>query len=274
MLRQDGEPAPLFPASDTIARLIERAADSGMTVTLDGDVQPLPPMADRAAYRLVQEALTNAAKHAPGAAVTVRLATDTSTGQAVVSVVNEPPPDAATSGTPAGGGHGLVSLDERIRLAGGRLHARPVDGGFAVTARLPLTEGAAATPPGTQQALARARRNVRRSMLDAIWMPTVAGAVLLGLTFGYTYSTTYQSVLDADVYAGLRIDEPQSIVEPRLPANQVDDNRIRQAMPADPPGAGECRLYRTTTLEFSPVYRLCFTDGRLSHKDTIEFELR
>ena len=43
-------------------------------------------------------------------------------------------------------------------------------------------------------------------------------------------------------------------------------------MPADPPGADECRFYRTTTLELSPAYRLCFTDGRLTHKDRIEFD--
>jgi hypothetical protein len=115
---------PHAPANDTIGRLVDRAAASGLAVTVDGELEALPSMADRAAHRLVQEALTNAAKHAPGAAVTVRLATDTEAEEAVVSVRNEPPPDGSTAGTAAGGGHGLVGLDERIRLAGGRLRAR------------------------------------------------------------------------------------------------------------------------------------------------------
>ena len=67
------------------------------------------------------EALTNAANHAPGAAVTVSLATDTATEEAVVSLSMLHRRTVPPTGTPAGGGYGLVGLDERVRLAGGRL---------------------------------------------------------------------------------------------------------------------------------------------------------
>jgi signal transduction histidine kinase len=190
VLRQDGDTAPLLPTGDSVAALVERAAASGMDVTLQGELGPLPPMADRAAYRAVQEALTNATKHAPGAAVTVTLATHATAGEAVIAVTNTAPP-AAPAQVSTSAGYGLVGLDERVRLAGGRLHAhRTGDGGFTVTARLPLTAGAAATPPGPQQELAstqqlaQARRKVRRTMVDALWL-TAAAAVLLVLLFAY-----------------------------------------------------------------------------------------
>ena len=66
VLREDGETAPVLPSDDTVGALVERAAAAGMTVTLEGELERLPPMADRAAYRVVQEALTNATKHAAG----------------------------------------------------------------------------------------------------------------------------------------------------------------------------------------------------------------
>jgi len=191
----------------------------------------------------------------------------------VVSVTNGPPPDGPSPGATSNGGHGLVSLDERVRLAGGHLHAGPAGGGFVITGRLPLVTGAASTPPDARQELAQARRNVRRSMLDAIWMPAAAGAVLLALVFGYNYYSTYRSVLDTEVYDGLRLGERQSTVEPRLPTDKADDNRLSANAPADPAGVDECRFYRTTTLSLSPAYRLCFTDGRLSHKDKLEIDL-
>ncbi|MEU8567099.1 histidine kinase [Streptomyces pathocidini] len=366
VLREKSEQAPLLPPGDTVASLVERAAASGMPVALEGELGPLPPMTDRAAYRLVQEALTNAAKHAPGAAVTVRLSTDAAAEEAVVTVANAPRPtgtprtghpsgtlrtghpvgaakaghpvgvaDVAPSGaaesaaeagkeakagkeeragkeaagtaeappaarqpaspagaaaragvtaehepSPAGpppgapsGGYGLVGLDERIRLAGGRLAAHPVDGGFEVTARLPLGEGAgtpaAATRPHAQRELAQARRRVRRSMIDAIWVPAAAAALLLGLMYAYDHYTAQREVLDQRVYGQLRIGAPQSSVAPRLPTRQAGGARRLPGAPADPRSTDACRFYRTTPDALTPVYRLCFTDGRLTHKDRV-----
>jgi signal transduction histidine kinase len=275
ILREDGQGPP---AADTVASLVERAAASGMAVALDDRLQPAPPMTDRAIYRVVQEALTNAAKHAPGAPVTVTLHREGP--EAVVSVVNERPsrPPATAPGRSGERGLGLVGLDERIRQASGTLHARPVDGGFAVTARLPLTPSATATatPPAResvpQRELAQARRKVRRSMIDAIWVPAVAALVLVPLIFAHDRYSSNRTLLDGAVYQQLRIGELQPSVERRLPAEQIGRGRRPLHAPADPPGAHECRFYRSTVQSMAPAYRLCFTDGRLSHKDEVDLE--
>ncbi|MPY93352.1 MAG: sensor histidine kinase [Acidimicrobiia bacterium] len=93
-----------------------------------------------AAYRIVQEALSNVIRHAPGARVDV--AVEAGAGPTTVTVLNGPPPPGAfgSTSTPSNGtsGHGLVGMRERARLLQGTLEARPLpDGGFEVTASLP-----------------------------------------------------------------------------------------------------------------------------------------
>jgi hypothetical protein len=85
------------PADDALSDLIDRARSSGMTVELrqEGDIGPLPALVDRARYRVVQEALTNATKHAGGAAVVVCV--EQPDGAAVVTVTNGRPPDGLLS---------------------------------------------------------------------------------------------------------------------------------------------------------------------------------
>ncbi|MFD0904596.1 sensor histidine kinase [Actinomadura sediminis] len=189
--------APTVPGRESIPELVERARASGVPVRLvqeddrDGtgqDAEEHPardagdaaagveavfagePMVALAAHRVAQEGITNAAKHAPGAAVTVRLAHRTAdrphdtapadvpadgpdgarTGGVIeVEVVNGPPPEDAPL-LPSGGGRGLTGLAERVRLVGGVLHAGPVPGGgFRVAARLPATpQGPRHAPPG------------------------------------------------------------------------------------------------------------------------------
>ena len=269
VLQEDGATAPVLPSDDTVGALVERAAAAGMAVTLEGELERLPPMADRAAYRVVQEALTNATKHAPGAAVTVRLSTDPAAGQAVVAVANAAPPAGSLPGTGAAG-FGLIGLDERVRLAGGRLQAEPVGDGFAVTARLPLTAGAATTPLDSKRELAVARRQARRSMIDAIWAPVVVSVVLLALVVGYDlYGSSERSVLDSEVYAQVRVGQSQSSVESRLPAREANGGERPPGAPADPRGTEECRFYRSNERSLSPAYRFCFSDGRLVHKGEV-----
>jgi signal transduction histidine kinase len=131
------EDAPLVPQPglSALPRLVEESRQAGLAVVLTDlpDDTPLDPAVSRAAYRIVQEALTNAGKHAPGAAVSV--AVERPAGQLVVRVVNGP--GHAVEPTP-GGGYGLVGLGERVRTLGGRLTAQPrLDGGFLVEAVLP-----------------------------------------------------------------------------------------------------------------------------------------
>ncbi len=139
ILRQEGEPAPRSPAS-TLARLDElvwRAAAAGLEVRTetDGRVRPLPFGVDVAAFRIVQEALTNVTRHAGPATATVRV----SYGERdlTVEVDDDGPGRAVHSG--AGGGKGIVGMRERVAALGGRLEAGPrPGGGFRVRARLPL----------------------------------------------------------------------------------------------------------------------------------------
>ncbi|TDV57254.1 signal transduction histidine kinase [Actinophytocola oryzae] len=119
----------------TVDGLVTASRDLGMTVTVEvtGTVAPLSPAADIAAYRLVQEGLTNARQHAPGAAVSIAVVYRA----AGVSVtVRNGRAEAPGTG---GGGHGLVGMRERIRHCGGELRVGPADGGgWEIAARLPL----------------------------------------------------------------------------------------------------------------------------------------
>ncbi|RFU20200.1 sensor histidine kinase [Geodermatophilus marinus] len=132
-----GEAAPRGPQPGLadLPALVRDARDAGLPVELAGSATgPVDPAAGRAAYRIVQEALTNAGKHAPGAPVTV--AVEQPGGELLVRVVNRAP--AAVPEAPVSGGYGLVGLAERVRTLGGRFRAEPrLDGGFVVEAVLP-----------------------------------------------------------------------------------------------------------------------------------------
>ncbi|MBG0819693.1 sensor histidine kinase [Planomonospora sp. ID91781] len=128
----DGEP---FADLSSLVRASERA---GQRVELHDRAGPLPPVTARVVYRVVQEGLTNAHKHAPDAPVTVSVDRD---GVGAVTVAVDNPP---ASGAPAdlpGSGSGLVGLAERVRLVGGTLHGGPVGleegGGWRLRAVLP-----------------------------------------------------------------------------------------------------------------------------------------
>ena len=126
------------PGLDDLADLVEqsRAAGAQVDLTLRPPVRATHASVELAAYRLVQEALTNARRHAPGAPVDVRVVGDEA--EVVVEVVN-PPAGAIPMPRVGGSGFGLVGMRERVRMLGGRLDAGPTArGGYALTARLPL----------------------------------------------------------------------------------------------------------------------------------------
>jgi signal transduction histidine kinase len=130
----DDAPLGPQPGLADLSRLVAQSGEAGMTVELRPlPDEPVDPSVGRAAFRIVQEALTNAAKHAPGAAVCVTV--ERRPEDVVVRVVSGPGVARAES---PGGGYGLVGLAERVRTLGGRLDAGPrLDGGFAVEAVLP-----------------------------------------------------------------------------------------------------------------------------------------
>ena len=128
------------PGLRDLESLVAHVREAGLPVELrfEGEPLALPPGIDLSAYRIVQEALTNALKHAGGAraAVTVRYETG--------AVELEVRDDGDGSGGGGGTGHGLIGMRERVALWGGRLDAgRPEGGGWAVRARLPVGSTAA-----------------------------------------------------------------------------------------------------------------------------------
>jgi signal transduction histidine kinase len=143
MLRDDAEAAERDPQPGlaTLEALLERSRGAGMAVELEvsGAPAPLAPGVDLAAYRIVQEALTNVRKHAAGARAVVTLAYER---EHVCLVVAN---DGSGPAAPANGsGHGLVGMRERAAMYGGEVIAGPrAEGGFAVRARLPLHGGEA-----------------------------------------------------------------------------------------------------------------------------------
>ncbi|MFJ3515978.1 sensor histidine kinase [Streptomyces sp. NPDC090131] len=131
------------PELADLPRLVAEARAAGGRIALAGPPEgdTPPALVGRTAYRIVQEALTNVRKHAPGADVDVRLTGGPGDGL-TVEVRNARPsvPDparAAAPGAAGGSGQGLIGLAERARLAGGELTALPADGGFRVHAWLP-----------------------------------------------------------------------------------------------------------------------------------------
>lgn len=124
LLREDSDAAPLSPVNEDVTELVRRARDSGMPITLDLAPGPVPGLA----HAVIQEGLTNAAKHAPGAPVGVRVSPERVT-------VRSGRPRARPLALP--GGLGLAGLRERVRLAGGTLTAGPVGDGFELDVSIP-----------------------------------------------------------------------------------------------------------------------------------------
>jgi signal transduction histidine kinase len=137
-LREDASlPGEVEPPAGlaSLESLVERHRAAGLDVTssIHGEQRQLPAAADRGAYRIIQEALTNAARHGNGNA-RVQLGF----GQRELELFVE---NALVPGRPAraeGGGHGLVGMRERAALLGGSLEAGPSEGRFEVRARLPI----------------------------------------------------------------------------------------------------------------------------------------
>ncbi|TMS00491.1 sensor histidine kinase [Nonomuraea basaltis] len=147
----DGSSDGEAPASglDRLGDLVERARSTGLpaTVTISGVRRELPAEVDRAAYRIVQEALTNVSRHAGGATAAIRV--DYAGEELIVQVDDD---GTASKDAPPVPGVGLLGMRERVTALGGRLRAEPrPEGGFTVRAELPLKE----TSPLNETVLAK-----------------------------------------------------------------------------------------------------------------------
>ncbi|MEU9916998.1 sensor histidine kinase [Streptomyces sp. NPDC051001] len=136
-LRTPGD-APRAPAPglDRLPELVEQAASAGLTVEIEGEAPELAPGTDLAAFRIVQEALTNVVRHSGSRHARVHLAHDE--GTTLRLRIDD---DGPATGADAGGsGNGLAGMRERAAALGGTIEAGPrPDGGFRVLAVLPLT---------------------------------------------------------------------------------------------------------------------------------------
>ncbi|WP_404952825.1 sensor histidine kinase [Streptomyces sp. 147326] len=279
---------PTASSVEPVEELVARARESGVTVDLrrEGQAGALSPLVDRTAYRVVQESLTNAIKHAPGAAVRVRIVhqgarTEVRVANSAPSAGPSPVPVPAPAGAPASGHRGLTGLRERVRLIGGTLHAAPRRGGFEVLATLP--DQVAPRRPGTAEELleetgtgsesgrrlAAARRSTRRRFAVAVAAPAGLGLLLLGSAAYLAHQLTACVLRPAD-FAALRTGQERTELAPLLPDRDfryVPD--AVKALPA-PPGT-VCAYYRSSgsLLDQADVYRLCYSGSRLTAKDVL-----
>ncbi|QIP71860.1 ATP-binding protein [Streptomyces sp. VN1] len=268
VLREDDEPAPLAPAGESLDELVARAAESGLPVRWE-DGHPAAPApepggpAERLLHRTLREALTNAARHAPGAPVVVAV-----TGRASGTTVTVTNGAATGPGAPSAGGTGLLGLRAAVTSAGGGFEAGPHGKGFRVRAYVPAqrTGARAPAPPAPTAPFTRARRRVALGLGAAAG----AGLVLVGAAFGWYAYTETHAVLAPSAYAPLRPGTPYGDLAAVLPDREAHDPPTDRA-PA-PPAGTDCHYYRASGELFVSVdhFRLCF-DGRnrLAAKDVV-----
>ncbi|WP_200797527.1 sensor histidine kinase [Streptoalloteichus hindustanus] len=281
VLRDGAEPDSGVPADETVEALVDRARASAVEVELRrvGEVPELAAQVDRAVYRIVQEGLTNATKHAPGAPVTVEIIhSPDAPGETTVRVVNAAPAEGPLTGL-VPGNHGLVGLRERVDLVGGALRAGAHAGGFELVATLPNqpvfpsqkagdARGRALPSESTRQ-LARARRRVQLRFVLAFAAPVVTGGVMAVSAVFFAYQMLTCVLRPAD-YEAVGVGQERAEFAAVLPAQQF--RYVRQDMRSAPaPTGSACEYYRSNGNPFEEVdvYRLCFVDSRLVAKDVL-----
>ncbi|MFF4448820.1 sensor histidine kinase [Streptomyces sp. NPDC001502] len=275
---------------DTVADLLGRAAASGVPVSWEqrGAVPVLPPLVERGMYRVVQEALTNAVKHAPSRAISVKI--HHATDHTRVSVVNAAAWDGraeqAGEQAPTSGGRGLTGLRERVVVLGGTLRTGPHQGGFRVTAVLPhqaparpLTQAAATgrsghtdhrAAPESAERLASVRRTARRRTVAAFAAPVTAAAFFVPAAVYLAWQLT-TGVLPPSRFDALEPGRPRAELSRLLPASTFPYPPDHARSAPRPPGTN-CQFYRSgrDLLDQVDLYRLCWSDGVLVAKDTLE----
>ncbi|MER7183988.1 histidine kinase [Streptomyces hyaluromycini] len=273
-----------------------------------GEAMPLAPAADHAAYRIVQEALTNALKHAPGAPVTVALRYEPDS--LVVEVANGPVPATAEDAgrTVVSGGQGLTGLQERARLVGGLVHAgATADGGFRVAGVLPYPRRESTTfvdtaddfrgqsggrvpgdggdlidwsgPPDRQKEFDIAMGKRKKGLWIGCGGALLAFVVLGGLAVVFVVKLVGDEadklMLDPSVYDSVRVGDTEAAVRDRLPHGR---SFLAQALDSDhgappAPRGATCSSYLSSGDwpdggGKAPAFRFCFRDGRLIEKRT------
>lgn len=289
VLRDDEGDRAAAPAAESVEELVDRARDSGVVVDLrregGGPASPgLSPLVERAVYRVVRESLTNAAKHAPGSAVRVRVTHEG--GRSEIRVTNSAPAGGQPPCVPPeSGGRGLAGLRERVRAVGGSLRAAPSGDGFEVVATLPdlptptgrepaplrerVPESGAEPDSESVRQLTAARRRARLRFAAAFALPGGFGLVALG-SAAYAVFQLATCVLRPADFADLQVGRPRAEFAHHLPARQFP--YVSEATKSLPRPAGAvCEFYRSngSLLDQADVYRLCYAGDRLVAKDVV-----
>ncbi|MCX5446553.1 histidine kinase [Streptomyces libani] len=247
-----------------IERLAEVSRSAGTAVELrrSGEVRPLAPTADHAAYRIAQEGLTNAHKHAPGASITIELRYEPDS--LVVEVANGPAPGTADDGrSVVSGGQGLTGLGERARLVGGMVHVGPTaDGGFRLAG-----------------VLTKAMSTDKRSSGIAIGCGVaalIALLVVIGVVVGGVFLMKEMDtvMIEPKEYAAVKVGQSEAEVRKRLPdGSSFLAEGLDKGAPPVPEGAKCLSLNSSefgSSWEKDPVFRFCFKDGKLIEKKSFE----
>ncbi|MFD6289217.1 sensor histidine kinase [Streptomyces sp. NPDC060205] len=317
ILRDDAEvsgdrgpdPADTHPTARVAAAvdgLVESSRAAGADVALhrSGGVRPLAPAADHAAYRMVQEGLTNAHKHAPGASITVALRYEPDS--LVVEVANGPVSTAVPVPAAVSGGHGLPGLRERARLVGGMVHTGVTsEGGFRLAGVLPYSGGETASGARNATSVDGADdfrgqwrgsagnddgaiidRSVQQGELTAIMsskknvalgcgvtaVALIVGVIALG-AWGLTalWDEFESGTISADTYESVKVGDTERNVKSRLPegSSVLTEGQDEHG----PPLPEDARCSHYLDAEDDLVYRFCFRGGKLVQKETYKDEI-
>ncbi|BEL06108.1 hypothetical protein Q0Z83_042990 [Actinoplanes sichuanensis] len=264
LLAQDGTQPTVRPLSG-LDELAEQARASGAQVEVEreGEPRPLAAMTEHAAYRVIQEGVTNALRHAHGGTITILLRYEE---DALIARVTNTPGRRTVQGT----GQGLLGLAERVRVANGVLfHGPTPDGGFRLAATLAYTadepspsSAVAATGPDFAGLVERQGRRSRIVM--ATTAVSIAG--FLVLCASGVWLTTAMVAVDGETYDAIRIGQPETEVRAMLPEPDETGTKVPAGC-VDYPAALLDQL-RTESGEM--IYRFCFRDGVLVDKQKRE----
>ncbi|MGW0753781.1 sensor histidine kinase [Streptomyces sp. NPDC002587] len=284
-----------------IAGVVEAARGAGTDVrmSVSGQLRPLAAACDHAAYRIVQEALTNAYKHAPGAPITVELRYEDDS--LVVEIANGPAAGPG-AGVVVSGGQGLTGLRERARLVGGMVYAGAVEGGgFRVAGVLPY----GAEPAGAedvaddfgQQAQARGLRGGPPMDWDAVdrelavrvrsrgggfalgcgiaFAAVVLMVIVIGAAVALLVGSMSDALLDRDEFDAVRVGESEQAVRDRLPSGESFLTAGAEGKGPPRPEGSKCLALLagddgSGSFGSDLIFRFCFKDGKLVDKQAYE----
>ncbi|MEU3773003.1 histidine kinase [Streptomyces sp. NPDC032472] len=297
---EEAQPAARGVAGITGIVEAARSAGTDVRLTTAGRPRPLAAACDHAAYRIVQEALTNAYKHAPGAAIAVELRYEDDS--LVVEIANGPAAGAG-AGEVVSGGQGLTGLRERARLVGGMVHAGPAEGGgFRVAGVLPYgaepagvedvaddfgqqaqgLAAAAGAPPMDWAAVDRELLVRGRSRVGGValgcgiaFAALVVLVIVIGAGAAMLVGSVGKAMISREEYDRIRVGDAEQAVREQLPQGEsfLTEGLDRRG-PERPAGSSCMALLSSedSRMTTDTVFRFCFKDGRLVEKQAYEVE--